>query len=84
MLSTDNVYQLINYTSFVESLFIAISVAGLLYLRVKQPNRERPIKVSTSTYQYLCHNNTITILGQYFASYHIFIGLHIFGSASNN
>ena len=49
MLSTDNVYQLINYTSFVESLFIAISVAGLLYLRVKQPNRERPIKVSTLT-----------------------------------
>ena len=46
MLSTDNVYELINYTAFVESLFIAISVAGLLYLRYKQPNRERPIKVS--------------------------------------
>ena len=56
MLSTDNVYQLINYTSFVESLFIAISVAGLLYLRVKQPNRERPIKVSTRYYAYFIFN----------------------------
>lgn len=46
MLTTDDVYELINYTSFVESLFIAVSVAGLLYLRYKQPDRPRPIKVS--------------------------------------
>ena len=46
MLTTDNVYDLINYASFVESLFIAISVAGLLYLRYTQPNRARPIKVN--------------------------------------
>ena len=45
MCSTDDVYELINYTSFVESLFIAVSVAGLLYLRYKEPDRERPIKV---------------------------------------
>lgn len=45
MLSSDNVYILINYTSFMESLFVTISVAGLLYLRWKEPNRERPIKV---------------------------------------
>ena len=46
MLSTDNVFQLINYTQFVESFFWGVSVAGLLYLRYKEPNRERPIKVS--------------------------------------
>lgn len=45
MLTSNNVFQLINYTSFVEALFWGISVAGLLYLRYKQPNRERPIKV---------------------------------------
>ena len=46
MLTSNDVYELINYTSFVESLFMAVSVAGLLWLRYKQPNRERPIKVS--------------------------------------
>jgi len=45
MLSTSNVYVLINFTSFVESFFITFSVGGLLYLRWKQPDLERPIKV---------------------------------------
>lgn len=45
MLVSSDVYVLINYTSFVESLFIAISVAGLLYLRKSQPNLYRPITV---------------------------------------
>lgn len=53
MCSTDDVYELINYTSFVESLFIAVSVAGLLYLRYKEPNRERPIKVISIVFQAL-------------------------------
>merc|ERR1719369_1911870 len=46
MLSTSNVYVLINFTSFVESFFITFSVGGLLYLRWKQPELERPIKVN--------------------------------------
>ncbi|XP_040573014.1 large neutral amino acids transporter small subunit 1 isoform X1 [Lepeophtheirus salmonis] len=41
---TSDVYQLINYASFIESAFIAISVTGLLKLRYTQPDRERPIK----------------------------------------
>ena len=45
MLTSNDVFELINYTSFVESLFMTVSVAGLLWLRYKQPNRERPIKV---------------------------------------
>lgn len=39
-------YLLINYTAFNESLFITLSVAGLLWLRYKQPDLERPIKVN--------------------------------------
>lgn len=46
MLCSSDVYMLINYTSFVESSFIGVSVAGLLYLRYKQPNLKRPIKVN--------------------------------------
>jgi len=46
MLITDDVYELINYTAFVESYFTAISVAGLLYLRYRDPKRSRPIKVN--------------------------------------
>lgn len=45
LLFTDDVYSLINYVSFVEILFILISISGLLYLRKKQPNLKRPIKV---------------------------------------
>ena len=37
MLATDNVYQLIEYTAFVESFFTAVSVAGLLFLRYLDP-----------------------------------------------
>ncbi|GAB6032052.1 hypothetical protein CHUAL_010420 [Chamberlinius hualienensis] len=47
MLVTGDIIVLINYSSFVESFFIAVSVAGLLYLRWKKPNLERPIKVMT-------------------------------------
>jgi L-type amino acid transporter 5 len=46
MLVSKDVYVLINYTSFVESIFMGMSVVGLLYLRWKRPNMQRPIKVS--------------------------------------
>ncbi|XP_037088836.1 large neutral amino acids transporter small subunit 2-like [Pollicipes pollicipes] len=46
MLATSDVYALINYISFVESLFIMLSTAGLLYLRWKMPDAPRPIKVN--------------------------------------
>ena len=45
MLMTSDIYTLIDYSAFVESLFIAVSVAGLLWLRYKQPDLPRPIKV---------------------------------------
>lgn len=41
----EDVYKLINYVSFVEALFISISVTGLLYMRKTKPNATRPIKV---------------------------------------
>ena len=50
MLSSNDIYALINYASFVESSFIGVSIAGMLYLRYCQPNRERPIKVSIDMY----------------------------------
>ncbi|ESN89833.1 hypothetical protein HELRODRAFT_158150 [Helobdella robusta] len=46
MLISKDVYVLINYTSFVESLTTAVSVSGLLYLRWKRPDIDRPIRVS--------------------------------------
>ncbi|XP_051154060.1 large neutral amino acids transporter small subunit 2 [Leptopilina boulardi] len=46
LLLINDVYALINYVSFVESLFIAMSVSGLLWLRYKKPDLHRPIKVS--------------------------------------
>jgi L-type amino acid transporter 5 len=45
MLVSKDVYVLINYTSFVESIFMGLSVISLLYLRWKKPKMHRPIKV---------------------------------------
>ncbi|XP_067135969.1 Y+L amino acid transporter 2-like [Centruroides vittatus] len=45
-LSTTQVYVLITYTSFVESAFITVSVAGMLKLRFSNPDMQRPIKVN--------------------------------------
>ncbi|VEN59340.1 unnamed protein product [Callosobruchus maculatus] len=44
----EDVYVLINYVSFVEALFITVSVTGLLYMRKTRPNAIRPIKVNLS------------------------------------
>ncbi len=44
-LGAGDIYTLIDYTAFVESSFILVSISGLLYLRWKKPNMERPIKV---------------------------------------
>jgi len=45
MLCTGDIFVLITYCSIVESFFIMISIAGILWLRYKRPNMKRPIKV---------------------------------------
>lgn len=45
MLCTSDIFVLITYCSIVESFFIMISVAGMLWLRYKRPDMERPVKV---------------------------------------
>jgi len=45
-LSTSDVYRLIDYAAFVESMFILVTILGLLYLRYTQPDMPRPIRVS--------------------------------------
>ncbi|KZC09425.1 PREDICTED: Y+L amino acid transporter 2 [Dufourea novaeangliae] len=45
MLCTSDIFVLITYCSIVESFFIMLSVAGVLWLRYKQPNMKRPIKM---------------------------------------
>jgi len=46
MLTTSNVYILINFMAFIESVFLTITVGALLYLRWNQPKLERPVKVN--------------------------------------
>lgn len=45
MLCTSDIQMLIQYCTIVESLFVTVSVSGLLYLRWKNPKLSRPIKV---------------------------------------
>lgn len=46
MLFAGDVLTLINYCAFSESLVVAVSVAGLVKMRLSQPNAKAPIKVS--------------------------------------
>ncbi|KAK3578466.1 hypothetical protein CHS0354_038556 [Potamilus streckersoni] len=44
ILISDDIAALINYMSFVQWLSVGMSIAGLVFLRYKEPDRERPIK----------------------------------------
>jgi len=49
MLMSNDVYALINYLSFVQWLSVGGSIVALIYLRYKEPDLPRPIKVNTAT-----------------------------------
>ncbi|TRY57460.1 hypothetical protein DNTS_014213 [Danionella cerebrum] len=46
MLCTSDMYTLINYVGFINYLFYGVTVAGQIVLRIKQPDLQRPIKIS--------------------------------------
>ena len=45
MIFVGDIYSLINYIMFVDSVFLLFTVGGMLWLRRKKPDLNRPIKV---------------------------------------
>lgn len=82
LLFIKDVYSLINYVSFVEALFILISVAGLLWLRKTQPDAHRPIKVCF--FDLIILENLflliVVFLGKFNFSNHLFNNMWISGN----
>ena len=66
-LGIGDIYSLIDYASFVESMFILVSISGLLYMRWKKPNMDRPIKVHLG----------IPILFLFICSFLVFMPLYV-------
>ncbi|XP_050688049.1 Y+L amino acid transporter 2-like [Eriocheir sinensis] len=80
-LSTTDIYRLIDYASFVESMFILCSIAGLLYMRWKYPDMERPIKVHLAVpIAFLLVCGFLVFLPLYVRPYEVGMGLLITGS----
>lgn len=74
MLTIQDVYTLINYMSFVEALAVGVSVFGLLWLRYKMPDAERPIKVIRSTLKKghaVCGNSAISTVQMSMRQHHL-------------
>nr|XP_053627373.1 large neutral amino acids transporter small subunit 2-like [Cherax quadricarinatus] len=63
LLTADNVGGLLTYTSFTNNLTNVVSVLGLLWLRYKEPDRPRPIKVWLGfPIIYLCASVFLTVM----------------------
>lgn len=70
-----DVFKLINYCAFVEVLSFATCSGALLYIRYKQPNLERPIKVGTRIGLVVTVTAVISLIAQS-SSYTFMLFLH--------
>lgn len=88
MLCTSDIYTLITYVGFINYFFYGLTIAGLILLRIREPDLYRPFKVKTFRPNFnLIHNQWPTFKNQHaprWVAHFLSVLLHMWFASSSS